>query len=211
MKKPPSEDYGTVASLAVKKQFENLLHKIKDGTISAPEMKVFTELERRIKSEDGKEDGVTYERADVAKRFKRSDRTILNWIKDGMPMRPDGGFCIADIQQWMDEKKQAKKNPTEDSAEYWQTQYKKHRAKLSELELQIKKGELLAKADVMVAFREMQSYVKKHLALLPRTAPGKLSGQDPQGMQITLSELTTAILSNMSKGQNASTLEAKLK
>ena len=204
-------DIGTVASAAVQRQFKNLLAKIKKGNITAQEMTLFSQLEKRIKSEQGNDD-VTFKRDDVAKHFNKSPATVYNWVRSGMPVNPDGGFCIADIQQWLDSRKKKKSGkPIEDSAEYWQTQFKKNRAKLSGLELKLKKGELLDNADVITAFREMQSYVKKHLALIPRTAPGKLTGQDPQAMQHILVELTTDILSNMSRGQNASTLESKLK
>ena len=203
-------DIGTVASAAMQRQFKNLLAKIKKGSITAQEMTIFTQLEKRLKAEQGGA-GVTYKRDDVAKHFNKTPATIYNWLRSGMPLNPDGGFCIPDIQAWLDTRKKQPGKPAEDSAEYWQTQYKKNRAKLSELELKLKKGELLAKADVISAFREMQSYVKKHLMLIPRTAPGKLTGQPPQGMGTILTELTESILTNMSKGQNASTLESKLK
>ncbi len=203
-------DIGTVASAAMQRQFKNLLAKIKKGSITAQEMTIFTQLEKRLKAEQGG-DGVTYKRDDVAKHFNKTPTTIYNWLRSGMPVNPDGGFCIPDIQAWLDSRKNKAGKPEADTAEYWQTQFKKNRAKLSGLELKLKKGELLAKADVLTAFREMQSYVKNHLALIPRTVPGKLTGQPPQKMQSILTELTSDILTNMSKGQNASTLEARLK
>lgn len=210
-KKKTNVDIGSLASEAVSKQFENLLQKIQNGTISAPEMELFSKLEKRLKSEQGQEEGVIYDRSLISKHFKRSDRTILNWIKDGMPVRPDGGFCLSDIHEWLNSKKQEKKSKKDDSEQYWRKEYKKNKAKLSELELKLKRGDLLPKADVIAALKEIQSYVKKHVALIPRTAPGKLTGLGPQNMQAVLSEITSGILINMSKGQNAGTLEAKLK
>ncbi len=212
MKPDKAKDISTIAQAAVTKQFNNLLEKIKSGKISPAEMGVFNALEKRLKAENGRVEGLTYSRLVVAKHFKKTERTVSNWIRDGMPTRPDGGFCLADIQAWIDSKKQKKKGPGDETdIEFWKLQLKKHKSKLAELELKLKRGDLLVKADVMVAFREMQSYVKKHLALLPRTAPGKLVGLSAQDMQSVLSELTGAILTNMSKGQNASTLKGKLK
>ena len=203
-------DIGTIASVAAKKQFKNLIIKIKDSTITPGEMQVFTQLEKRIKAENGN-GRVVYARIDVANSVDRSLRTISDWVASGMPVQPDGGYDLDAIEKWRSSRKKRTKDKTPDDSEYWQTQYKKHRAKLSELELKIKKGELLPKADVIAALKEMQSYVKKNLVLIPRISAPRMDGMDTQARHELLGEMVNTILAGMSKGQSSGEIERLVK
>lgn len=153
---------------------------------------------------------ILYSTGALAKIMKRTERTIRDWIKSGMPVLPGGGFDLDQIEKW---KRDRKKPESEDeqTSEYWQTQYKKYKAKLSEIDLKVKKGELLPRADVMTAFREMQGYVKKHLLLIPRIAPDRMTGLSIQDQKALLTELVDTILSNMARGESAQIIQRILK
>jgi phage terminase Nu1 subunit (DNA packaging protein) len=45
-------------------------------------------------------EGVVATMRDVAKVFGKSERQIIRWKDDGMPVRDDGNYCVADIQTW---------------------------------------------------------------------------------------------------------------
>lgn len=196
-------DISSVAKVARIRQFKNLLEKIKSGKATASDMKTFSYLEAELSKQDTQGKNVVYSTGEVAKAMRRTERTVRDWIKSGMPVLPGGGYDLDAIQEWKNGKKKKHQADDDKDAEYWQTQYRKNKAKLSEIQLKLQKGELLPKADVISAFREMQTYVKKHLQLIPRIAPDRMTGLEPQEQKALLTELVETILTGMARGESA--------
>ncbi len=85
-----------VVAMAKKKRHIHLLEKLQQNkSISKSEIKELAEYE-----EGSKSPAVVNSQDQVAKAFKVSARTVPRWIKDGMPVRPDGYYNIIEIQSW---------------------------------------------------------------------------------------------------------------
>jgi len=85
-----------VVAMAKKKRHIHLLEKLQQNkSISKSEIKELAEYEEGYKSP-----AVVNSQDLVAKAFKVSARTVPRWIKDGMPVRPDGYYNIIEIQSW---------------------------------------------------------------------------------------------------------------
>lgn len=86
---------------------------------------------------------------ELADYVGRTERTIGDWIRSGMPVLPgQAGFDLDAIDRWMEGRKKAPKGKGKDQdkdADYWQTEYRKNKAKLSEIELKLRRGDLLPK------------------------------------------------------------------
>lgn len=38
---------------------------------------------------------------DIAEAFHITDRTVRNWVKDGMPINKDRSYCLYDVHTWL--------------------------------------------------------------------------------------------------------------
>ena len=148
---------------------------------------------------------------EVARHFNLTERTIYDWKRFGMPVREDGSFDLMAITRWRENRNQRKPANRDKDSEYWQKEYRKNKAKLAELDLKVKQGNFVAKADVISALKEIQSYVKKHLLLIPRIAPERMIGLDVQGQAVLLGEMIETILIGMTEGQSAKKIEGILR
>ena len=82
----------------------------------------------------------------AADAFQITARTIRDWKKKGMPMTPDGRYDPVEIERWRFryfELKEKEDIPPEETKEHWEKEWKKAKAQLAEIDLRIRKGELL--------------------------------------------------------------------
>ena len=137
-----------------------------------------------------------------------SRATLANWVKNGLP-KSENGYPLKGGVHWHI-KRQTAAGSDKDS-KYWQKEFRKFKAQLAEIDLKIKRGDLVAHADVLSALKEMQNYVKKHLRLIPRIAPERMIGQDVRTQAETLGQMVDTILTTMATGNNVKQLERILK
>jgi len=206
------------------RDFLNLKNKLNRGQpLTSAERKVLDQYYQTIEASFALPPGYVRTVAEVAAHFKRTDRSIWNWKGRGMP-QTEIGYDLNAIETWAAEQGLIGKNgdgsqgpQTEkegqgstSDAEFWRAEFRKNKAKLAEIELKLKQGELLHKVDVISAFRDLQSYVRKHLSLVYRVAPPRMVGMDSKAQSAVLKEIIETIMAGMAKGQSTKKIEAIL-
>jgi len=169
--------------IARKKRYISLVEKLQRGTLSAKELK---ELEEFEKAEQNKETDVfdgTVDLGTISVFLEKSPRMVRRYIKQGMPVIRDASgeisrFKVSDVFKWF----YASQNPEDGSKDYWENEYRKNRAKLSELELKQKEGELIPFADHASIVKNQIRGIKAGFLRLPKYIAPKLYQQDPKVM-----------------------------
>jgi len=169
--------------IARKKRYISLVEKLQRGTLSAKELK---ELEEFEKSEQKKETDVfdgTVDLGTISVFLEKSPRMVRRYIKQGMPVIRDASgeisrFKVSDVFKWF----YASQNPEDGSKDYWENEYRKNRAKLSELELKQKEGELIPFADHTSIVKNQIRGIKAGFLRLPKYIAPKLYQQEPKVM-----------------------------
>lgn len=108
--------------------------------------------------------------AQVSKTFGVSERTVYNWLKNGMPVTESGHYDIASIYAW----KIQREGSGEDSGQKqkWETHFRQYRALTAEIEYRKKLGELVTREEVEDGRVQRILTIKKALLGLPdRLAP----------------------------------------
>ncbi len=108
--------------------------------------------------------------AQVSKTFGVSERTVYNWLKNGMPVTESGHYDIASIYAW----KIQREGNGEDSGQKqkWETHFRQYRALTAEIEYRKKLGELVTREEVEDGRVQRILTIKKALLGLPdRLAP----------------------------------------
>lgn len=169
--------------IARKKRYISLVEKLQRGTLSAKELK---ELEEFEKAEQNKESDVfdgTVDLGMISVFLEKSSRMVRRYIKQGMPVIRDASgeisrFKVSDVFKWF----YASQNPEDGSKDYWENEYRKNRAKLSELELKQKEGELIPFADHASIVKNQIRGIKSGFLRLPKYIAPKLYQQEPRVM-----------------------------
>jgi len=167
--------------IARKKRYISLVEKLQRGTLSAKELK---ELEEFEKSEQRKETNVldgTVDLGTISVFLEKSPRMVRRYIKQGLPVIRDSQgeiyrFKVSDVFKWF----YASQNPEDGSKDYWENEYRKNRAKLSELELKQKEGELIPFADHASLIKNQIRGIRAGFLRLPKYIAPKLYQQEPK-------------------------------
>jgi len=185
-----------IITMAKKKRHLYLLEKLQRGKSLTPgEMKELQKLEGSVERA-----GVVNSQEDLARAFKVSVRTIQRWLKEGAPVTKDGFYDLLEIQAWHLTHNEQKKN--KDSAINWDSKYRENKAKLSEIELKKKMGELISLEDVDKGRVERILVIKQALLGLPKAmAPVLAAMEDPRDIQEYLNGKIRDIIAQFS-GQN---------
>lgn len=122
---------------------------------------------------------------EVATFFEKDVRTIKYWVRDGMPVEGKYKYDLQKINEW-----HLARNSTNEK-DYWATEFRKMKAKLAELELKQKKGELLSREEVEAkSIEQILSIKQKFLALPGRIAP-QLVGLEAREIEVLLLDRIT--------------------
>jgi phage terminase Nu1 subunit (DNA packaging protein) len=157
-----------VIELAEKKRHLHLLERLQKGVV--PSKADLKELKRFESGEAGA--GVVETQHDVAKCFGVSARTVAYWATDGMPVRPDGRFELAEILRWKKEREALRANGNGSLNDDWDEKDKEYKAKQRELEFRKSSGELIEVRDVEKTAFETARKVRDNFLMLPdRLAP----------------------------------------
>lgn len=182
---PPAE---SVMDRARDQRHKHLLEKMESGKgLNASERNELAELERR-KSMPA---GCVGTQKDLAAALSVGERTIPNWIKQGMPRTPEGYYNILEISKWHEENigTPKTKRGSPDGVD-WENEYRKTKAQQALMDLQKNRGELIEIEEVQRGrILRIQTLKNALLALPSRVAP-RLEGLNRQEIR---QELTTTL------------------
>jgi phage terminase Nu1 subunit (DNA packaging protein) len=167
--------------LAKKKRYIALVEKLGRGSLGPKELK---ELEEFEKVEQAKETGVidgTVDLGTISVYLEKSSRMVRRYVSQGMPVIRDSSgelsrFKVNDVFKWV----YGNKGKDTEDKDYWENEYRKNRAKLSELELKQKEGELIPFADHVSIVKNQIRGIRAGLLRLPKHVAPKLYQQDPK-------------------------------
>lgn len=170
-----------LVELAKKKRYIALVEKLGRGSLGPKELK---ELEEFEKVEQAKETGVidgTVDLGIISIYLEKSSRMVRRYVSQGMPVIRDSSgelsrFKVNDVFKWV----YGNKGKDTEDKDYWENEYRKNRAKLSELELKQKEGELIPFADHVSVVKNQIRGIRAGLLRLPKHVAPKLHQQDPK-------------------------------
>jgi len=197
-----------IVEVAKKKRQIYLLQKLQQQqSLSRAEIKEIEEYFRAPSLPPG----IVESQEKVAQAFGVAVRTVERWAKDGMPRRPDGTYSLADIQEWRYARKLAKTaKPSSRNKIDWETEYRKNKALLAEIELKERMGELVPLADVKREIvREFVS-VKNKLLALPRVLAPQVAGLEVRQAEDVIRRRMLEIINDFSRGEFIYEQSAKL-
>ena len=170
-----------LVELAKKKRYIALVEKLGRGSLGPKELK---ELEEFEKVEQAKETGIidgTVDLGIISVYLEKSSRMVRRYVSQGMPVIRDSSgelsrFKVNDVFKWV----YGNKGKDTEDKDYWENEYRKNRAKLSELELKQKEGELIPFADHVSIVKNQIRGIRAGLLRLPKHVAPKLHQQDPK-------------------------------
>ena len=120
---------------------------------------------------------------DVAAVFGVNLRSVRNWTQDGMP-GTTGNYDLREIIKWWAQSAdrvrhmRGKGIPIAGDGVDWDDRYREMRARLAELDLKLKTGELLPREDVEAGQVKKIQAVKSAFLFLPQKLAPRLFGQE---------------------------------
>jgi len=182
-----------VIEMAKKQRHIHLYGQIQKGKALKPsELKELAKLENQ---ED--EPGVVNTQEQVSKVFNVSERTVREWVSDGMPKRSDGRYSIKDIQEW-----RFLKNHGGSSAgvgkrakgSHWEEEYRKYKALTEELKYQQTVGKLVPREEIEEGLIQITVAIKRAFLSIPRSMAPQLIGLEPREIEVLLTTKIKSII-----------------
>lgn len=189
-----SDKNPNIIEMAKKKRHIYLLEKIqKEKTLTSKELRELAEFESSPKPP-----GLVSTQEEVAQAFKVSVRTVQYWIRDGMPVAGDGQYDLTEIQAWrlMLQGRGGKRKGESDATDKdWETEYRKFKALLAELDYEKALGEVISKDEVERSRVARVLAVKRALLALPRTLAPQIKGLEPREIEVIIMDRIREIIS----------------
>lgn len=170
-----------LVELAKKKRYIALVEKLSRGALTSKELK---ELEHFEKQEEKKEelplDG-TVDLEAISLFLEKTSRMVRHYIAQGMPViRNAAGevfrFKVSEVFKWY----YGKYTFEDEEKDHWDLEYRKNKAKLSEIELKEKERQLIPYAEHLTVLRNQVRGIKAGLLWLPRYIAPRLYQQEPK-------------------------------
>jgi phage terminase Nu1 subunit (DNA packaging protein) len=175
------EKNSNLVEIAKKKRYIALVEKLQRGSLSSKELKELEEFEKSGQRPAGIIDG-TVDLPTLCVYFEKSPRMIRRYVQQGMPVLRDATgeiarFKVGDVFKWLYKKQGSEEDNGKD---YWDKEYRKNRAKLSEIELKQKEGEVIPFEDHVSIVKNQIRGIKSGFLRLPKHIAPKLYQQDPK-------------------------------
>ncbi|MDD3088074.1 MAG: hypothetical protein PHP89_05880 [Candidatus Omnitrophica bacterium] len=175
------EKNSNLVEIAKKKRYIALVEKLQRGSLSSKELKELEEFEKSGQRPSGIIDG-TVDLPTLCVYFEKSPRMIRRYVQQGMPVLRDASgeiarFKVGDVFKWFYKKQGSEEDNGKD---YWDKEYRKNRAKLSEIELKQKEGEVIPFEDHVSIVKNQIRGIKAGFLRLPKHIAPKLYQQDPK-------------------------------
>lgn len=170
-----------LVELAKKKRYIALVEKLSRGALTSKELK---ELEQFEKQEEKKEDvpvDGTVDLETISLYLEKTSRMVRHYIVQGMPvMRNAAGeifrFKVSEVFKWY----YGKYTFEDEEKDHWDLEYRKNKAKLSEIELKEKERQLIPYAEHLTILRNQVRGIRAGFLWLPRYIAPKLYQQEPK-------------------------------
>lgn len=182
-----------VIEMAKKQRHIHLLSQIqKSKALKPSELKELAKLENQQE-----EPGIVDTQEQVSKVFNVSDRTVRDWVSDGMPRRSDGRYAIKDIQEWRFLKNHGGSgsgNGKKSKGTNWEEEYRKYKALTEELKYQQTIGKLVPREEIEEGLVQITVAVKRAFLSLPRSMAPKLINLEPREVEALLTTKIKSII-----------------
>lgn len=153
------------------------------------------QLDEIKRSHGIREDGTVRTQKDLAELMGVTRQTVIRWIKEGMPLEPDGSYDPVRVIEWRaDVSGDPGDAPDLTEKSFWEGEFRKYRAKMAELDYQRALGELIPRADVEQLLVERATELKKSLLSRARRLGSRLANRDAKSIQEILADDTMEIL-----------------
>ncbi len=172
----------------------NILSKLQDGQpLSAHERKRLDDSLAQYqasKSEAGRR--VVGSQKDVAQYLGKAERTVAYYKSQGMPVNTDGTYDLDAIDAWVDARLHKGVNqphgeaPESGDKSGWEAIYKEMKARIAELDLKERQGQLISLDEVRSQWVGRIIEVKTALMSVPRKLPPLLEGKEKRDMEAIL-------------------------
>lgn len=208
--KKKTQSRPSILEVAKKKRHYFLLQKLAEGKhFSRSELK---ELE---KFEGGRLPvGIIDTQEKLAKVLGVSTRTVQYWEKDGLPRTKQGFYDLKMVQDWrFSNDKRNKKKVSEKDGIDWESEYRKYKARLAEMEYKEKKGQLVPVRDVEHEVIQEFLRIKQKLLFLPKIIAAQTVGLDIRKVESVCHSRIEEIINDFSQGkfENPKELRRKIK
>jgi phage terminase Nu1 subunit (DNA packaging protein) len=183
--------------MAKKRRHLHLIEKLARGKSSTPTLSKAEINELKKYESDPEFPGIVDSREKVAKVFGVAWRTVERWVKDGMPITPQGDYDLLEIRAWRLIRKQKLKSKSnkKNDAEMWDAKYREYKARLAEIAFKKAMGELIPKDIVERELIQISMGIKRALLALPQQVASQLVGLEARQIDILLtSRIKEAIL-----------------
>ncbi len=139
----------------------------------------------------------------VAKILGVSDRTVRHWVKEGMPITPQKQYDLIEIRSWrlLRDKRKKSGGRKKADADFWETKYREYKAKLAEITLKQRMGQLILKAQVETQLVQVSLAIKRSLLALPRSVAPQLVGLETREIEAVLSGRVKEAISLIADGK----------
>lgn len=184
-----------VFELAKTKRHIHLMEKVQQG-------KVLTSTElKELQLLEGADvpSGVVDSQEAVAQIFGVSARTISNWIRDGMPRRPDGRYELKEIYAWKAERDGPANEDTQ-GLKHWSAEHRQYKALIAKLEYQQKLGQLVTREEVEAGRIQRILTIKSALLALPQRLAAQVVGLDEKKAEAIIRKRIEDIIIDFSRG-----------
>lgn len=136
---------------------------------------------------------------EAAAYFGVRTRTLQYWIQNGMPVNSDGTYDVEVIKAWraQDERRQKKEKSPDDP----EVRFRTAKARLAEIELAKRMGDLLPREEVESEWLNIIITLKKSLLGLPKRLAPQLVGLDAKLIQTALNKHIRELLENLTRNK----------
>ena len=195
-----------LVELAKKKRHIALVEKLGKGSLTPRELKELQEFEKE--GQDNKPSIPTGEvdLGTISIYLEKSPRMIRRYIKRGMPVVWDDTneitnchFKVGDVFKWF----YGGSDNDEDNRSHWDIEYKKNRAKLSEIELKEKERELIPYSEHVSILKNQIRGIKAGFLRLPKYIAPRLYQQEPKIISEMVDNELRYIISQFAGGVSA--------
>ena len=170
-----------LVEIAKTKRHMALIEKLQKTSLSSKEVRELEEFEKGTKpNEQGIIDG-TVNMAAICVYLEKSPRMIRRYVSQGMPVIRDSKgeifrFKVAEVFRWF----YGGRDYDKDEKSQWDIEYKKNRAKLSNIELKEKERELIPHVEHVSILKNQIRGIKAGFLRLPKYIAPRLYQQEPK-------------------------------
>lgn len=199
------EDRGNLLEYARKKRHMHLVEKLGKGQLTEKETK---ELERYEKEAEGQAPALydgTVDLATIAVYLEKSVKSVRRYVEAGMPAvkSPTGEilrFKVSEAFKWF----YSREGYDDGSRTKWDIEYRKNKAKLSEIELKEKERELIPYEEHVSILKNQIRGIKAGFLRLPKYIAPRLYQQEPKVICERLDNELRYIIGQFSGSNHAS-------